>query len=88
MGSIGVLVKVETTNRFNPNGGVIKPAPKAVTIMIQKCISFMPISWAKGSKSGDKITILGVVSMTHPAITRISIINKINIVGSLVNVVI
>jgi hypothetical protein len=36
MGSIGVLVKVETTKRFNPKGGVIKPAPNAVTIMIQK----------------------------------------------------
>ena len=71
---IGVWVTPDTTNRFKPNGGVINPMPKADTMKIQKWISFIPISWAKGSKSGAKITIFGVVSITQPAIIRMVII--------------
>ena len=70
---IGVEVTPDTTNRFNPSGGVIKPMPKAVTIKMQKWISFIPISWAKGSSSGASITIFGVVSITQPAIIRMTI---------------
>jgi hypothetical protein len=36
MDIIGVWVTPETTNRFKPSGGVIKPMPKAVTMKIQK----------------------------------------------------
>jgi hypothetical protein len=36
MDIIGTWVTPETTNRFKPSGGVIKPMPKAVTMKIQK----------------------------------------------------
>ena len=78
-------VKPDTTNRFNPKGGVINPTPREVIIKIQNWISFIPMLSASGFKIGARITIFGVASITHPAITKITIINRINNVGSLVN---
>ena len=52
----------------------MNPTPRDVTIMMQKWISFMPISWARGSMIGARITIFGVVSMTQPAMIRMKII--------------
>ena len=74
---IGSPVIPETTKRFKPSGGVMKPTPKAVIIITQNCISFMPILSAKGFKIGARITIFGVVSITQPAKMSIPIIISI-----------
>ena len=38
----------------------------------------MPISCAKGNKIGERITIFGVVSITHPATIKIRIMARIS----------
>ena len=77
-----------TTNRFRPSGGVMKPTPKAVIIMMQNWISFMPMLSANGLRIGARITMFGVVSMTQPAAIKMPIINRIRIHGSFVRPVI
>ena len=72
MDTIGVPVTPETTNKFKPMGGVMKPIPKEVIMNIQKWMSFIPIYWASGSSTGARITIFGVVSMTQPAIIKMT----------------
>ena len=59
----------------------MKPTPRAVIIMTENCSSFMPMLSARGFRMGARITILGVVSMTHPAAMRIAIISRIRIAG-------
>ena len=82
---IGSPVRPETTKRLSPRGGVMKPTPSAVIIMMQNWISFMPILSASGLRIGARMTMLGVVSMTQPAAIRIPIISRIRIHGSSVS---
>ena len=84
MDTIGVPVTPETTNKFKPIGGVIKPIPKEVIMNIQKWISFIPIFWASGSSNGAIITIFGVVSITQPAIIKITTMMRMIKYGLLV----
>ncbi len=82
IGIIGTLVILETTKIFKPSGGVIKPTPSAVTIVIQKCTSFIPItSVASGKRIGARITMFGVVSRKQPAIIKMPIITKVRSTG-------
>ena len=55
----------------------MKPRPRVVTIRIAKWNSFIPASSASGSSSGARMTMLGVVSITQPASTRMPIIIRI-----------
>ena len=69
-------VTPDTTKRLSPSGGVMNPMPRAVIMKIQKCISCIPISSASGRSRGESITMLGVVSITHPATIRITSIRN------------
>ena len=75
--SVDSPVIPETTNKFKPNGGVIKPIPSDVIIIMQNCISFMPIASATGFRRGARMTIFGVVSMTQPAAIKMPIIKSV-----------
>ena len=77
-----VPVSPDTTNKLSPKGGVMKPTPREVTMTMQKWMSSNPISCARGRRIGDKITMFGVVSMTHPATIRIPMMIKVKITGS------
>ena len=47
-------VSPETTKRLSPSGGVMKPTPSAVIIMMQNWISFMPMLSASGLRIGAR----------------------------------
>ena len=48
------------TNKAMPNGGVIKPIARFVTIIKPKCTGSNPIDVATGKSIGAKIKIAGV----------------------------
>src|SRR5690606_2363503 len=85
MDSTGCPVMPDITNRFSPSGGVMKPMPSAVTMKMQNWMSFMPIDWASGNMIGDRITILGVVSITQPAMMKMPSIIRMMSAGSVVS---
>tara|TARA_Y100000813_G_C24044050_1_gene296013 strand:+ start:201 stop:659 length:459 start_codon:yes stop_codon:yes gene_type:complete len=78
----GIPVIADNTKRFIPKGGVMKPNPRVVSIKIQKCISSIPTSSARGNNSGPSITMLGAASINAPAITKTPSITAIKKIGS------
>ena len=60
----------------------MNPNPSVVSIKMQKCISDIPISSARGNNNGPRITILGAASINAPAITKTLSITAIKKIGS------
>ena len=67
---MGSPVNPDTTNKFSPSGGVMKPMTRLVTMKIQKWILCIPMLLASGSNNGDRIRMFGVVSIIQPAIRK------------------
>ena len=59
-------------NRQVPNGGVTNPIHTAVHITIPNCSVLIPSCWITGRNIGIVIRRIGVASMIHPMISKIT----------------
>lgn len=74
---IAIPEMLDPTNKFTPNGGVIKPTANVATIKTPKWIGSKPISVVIGKRIGVNITTAAEVSMKHPIISNSIMINRI-----------
>lgn len=71
----------QATNKFTPNGGVIKPIERLTTITIPKWTGSIPTDVAIGNNIGANIIIAAVVSIKVPTISKSIFINNKIIAG-------
>ena len=76
-----VLPTAQPTKRADPTGGVQRPMANVKMMMIPKWIAGSPIDSATGLRIGVMIMISGAISMKHPRISRMIIINRISNIG-------
>ena len=62
------------TNSTEPTGGVMRPIPRFIIMMIPKCTGSMPSSTTTGSRIGVRIRISGAMSIRQPNSSSIMLI--------------